>query len=88
MLNFQLFKSLVCRFSFVVMSSYISNIRNIVGIGRNYAMHVAELGNKLPSKPIVFIKPVSSIIREPQRIELPKDADVHHERSLYWTNYS
>jgi 2-keto-4-pentenoate hydratase/2-oxohepta-3-ene-1,7-dioic acid hydratase in catechol pathway len=36
--------------------------RAIFGIGRNYAAHAAELGNELPTAPIVFMKqPGSSV---------------------------
>ena len=34
----------------------------IVGIGRNYAAHAAELGNELPKEPLMFLKPSSSIV--------------------------
>ena len=31
-------------------------------IGRNYAAHIAELGNERPEKPLVFLKlPLSSV---------------------------
>lgn len=33
----------------------------IVCIGRNYAEHARELGNEVPSSPVIFIKPNSSI---------------------------
>lgn len=34
----------------------------ILGIGRNYADHAAELGNKLPAEPAIFAKLPSSVI--------------------------
>ena len=36
--------------------------RKIIGIGRNYAAHADELGNKRPEKPLLFAKFVSSVI--------------------------
>ena len=30
--------------------------RKIVAVGRNYAEHAAELGNAVPSKPLLFMK--------------------------------
>jgi len=33
----------------------------IICIGRNYAEHVAELGNEIPDEMVIFIKPNSSI---------------------------
>ena len=29
----------------------------VIGIGRNYADHAAELGNEVPKEPLIFIKP-------------------------------
>jgi len=37
-------------------------IGKIVCVGRNYAEHAKELGNEVPEKPVVFLKPVSAII--------------------------
>ena len=33
----------------------------IVCVGRNYAEHAKELGNAIPDRPILFIKPPSSL---------------------------
>ncbi|WP_370618942.1 fumarylacetoacetate hydrolase family protein [Mumia qirimensis] len=33
----------------------------VVGIGRNYAAHAAELGNEVPAEPLVFLKPNTSV---------------------------
>ena len=43
----------------------------VVGIGRNYAAHAAELGNAVPSSPIVFLKPSTSVIGPGAPIQLP-----------------
>jgi 2-keto-4-pentenoate hydratase/2-oxohepta-3-ene-1,7-dioic acid hydratase in catechol pathway len=34
----------------------------IVCVGRNYADHAAELGNPVPTEPLIFLKPPSSIV--------------------------
>ena len=34
----------------------------MIGIGRNYAEHAAELGNEVPEEPLVFLKPNTSVI--------------------------
>ncbi|HLY92978.1 MAG TPA: fumarylacetoacetate hydrolase family protein, partial [Candidatus Angelobacter sp.] len=34
----------------------------IVCVGRNYSEHAKELGNEVPSEPLIFLKPPSSII--------------------------
>ena len=37
-----------------------------VCVGRNYAQHAHELGNEVPSEPLLFIKPATSIV-SPQK---------------------
>lgn len=55
-------------------------VNNIFCIGRNYAAHAKELGNKVDETPVVFIKPTSAIILEGEKIILPSMSnDVHHE---------
>lgn len=39
-----------------------SAIGKVVCVGRNYAAHAAELGNDIPTRPILFIKPASSVV--------------------------
>lgn len=57
--------------------------RKIVAIGRNYAEHAKELGNAVPSKPLIFLKPTSSIIHKDDSIEIPKEVtQLHHEIEL------
>jgi hypothetical protein len=41
--------------------------------------HAKELGNAVPDKPLLFLKPPSSIVLEPKPIEIPKGVVVHHE---------
>ena len=43
----------------------------IVCVGRNYAAHAKELGNNVPTSPLLFLKPPSSIIRDGESIRLP-----------------
>ncbi len=58
-------------------------IGKIVCIGRNYAEHIKELGNKTPDKPVIFIKPASAIIRDNGTITIPPHSnDCHHEVEL------
>src|SRR5919107_6259892 len=44
----------------------------IVCVGRNYLEHAAELGNKIPDEPLLFLKAPSSIIASGEEIELPR----------------
>src|SRR5215207_4006047 len=34
----------------------------VVAIGRNYAEHARELGNEVPSEPVLFLKPSTSVV--------------------------
>ncbi|HVF51563.1 MAG TPA: fumarylacetoacetate hydrolase family protein [Pyrinomonadaceae bacterium] len=55
----------------------------IVCVGRNYKEHAAELGNPMPSEPLLFFKPPSSIIAHDEAIELPRvSAQVEYEGEL------
>lgn len=54
--------------------------RNVYGIGRNYIKHAAELGHEVPKEPVVFLKPVSCLIGEGDKILYPSQSlSVHHE---------
>ena len=52
----------------------------IICIGRNYADHARELGNQVPSEPVVFLKPQSAILSHKHPIYIPDwTQEVHHE---------
>lgn len=52
-------------------------------VGQNYAAHAREMGSSVPSSPIIFIKPPSSIIHDGEKIVLPKlSNNVHYECEL------
>lgn len=58
-------------------------VRNIFCIGRNYAAHIAELGNRQEEDPVVFIKPTSALHTPGTPIVLPPhSSDVHYEAEL------
>lgn len=55
----------------------------IIGIGRNYRAHAAELGNEVPATPLIFLKPPSSIIGDGVPIVLPsQSAQVEFEGEI------
>ena len=55
----------------------------IVCVGRNYREHAAELGNKMPDEPLLFLKPPSSLVGPGDRVELPPQSQqVEHEGEL------
>lgn len=59
------------------------NPSKIVCVGRNYREHAAELGNKMPDEPLLFLKAPSAVIATEDRIELPAESQqVEHEGEL------
>ncbi len=55
----------------------------IVCVGRNYAEHAAELGNHVPTEPLIFLKPPSAIIAPEDSIVLtPLSERVDYEGEL------
>lgn len=59
------------------------HINKIVCVGRNYAEHALELGNEIPDKPVVFLKPTSAIIYSGDEIRYPPfSKEMHHEVEL------
>ena len=58
-------------------------VGKIVCVGRNYAEHAKELGNEVPEKPVVFLKPASALIHSREKIIHPTfSKDMHHEVEL------
>lgn len=47
----------------------------IVCIGRNYREHAKEMGNEVPTEPLFFLKPPSSIIGDGDAIVLPEQSE-------------
>ncbi len=55
----------------------------IVAVGRIYAEHAAELGNPVPTDPLLFLKPPSAVIGPGAPIVLPPQSErVDHEAEL------
>jgi len=62
-----------------------AHIGKVVCVGRNYAAHAHELGNAVPSKPLLFMKPASSIVSIHNDIIRPDSnvyGDTHYEAEL------
>jgi 2-keto-4-pentenoate hydratase/2-oxohepta-3-ene-1,7-dioic acid hydratase in catechol pathway len=55
----------------------------VVGIGRNYAAHAAELGNEVPSEPMMFLKPNTSVVGPGDPVFYPPQTqDLQYEGEL------
>lgn len=52
----------------------------LICIGRNYSNHIAELKNKKPTEPVVFLKPDTAILLKKQPFFIPDfSKNVQHE---------
>lgn len=55
----------------------------VVGIGRNYAAHAAEMGSDVPDEPLMFLKPNTSVIGPGDPIFYPPQTqNLHFEGEL------
>ncbi|WP_152394402.1 fumarylacetoacetate hydrolase family protein [Paenibacillus guangzhouensis] len=61
-----------------------SMIQNVYCVGRNYRLHAAELGNEVPTKPMIFMKPTHAVVpMNGEHITMPKDqGELHYEAEL------
>jgi 2-keto-4-pentenoate hydratase/2-oxohepta-3-ene-1,7-dioic acid hydratase in catechol pathway len=55
----------------------------VVGIGKNYADHAAEMGGEAPTEPLMFLKPNTSVVGPGDPVVLPRlSREVHYEGEL------
>lgn len=55
----------------------------VVCVGRNYVAHIKELDNPVPTEPILFIKPATSLRPISEKIVIPEyTKDCHNETEL------
>ncbi|MDP2774601.1 MAG: fumarylacetoacetate hydrolase family protein [Nocardioides sp.] len=55
----------------------------VVGIGRNYAAHAAEMGGDVPDEPLMFLKPNTSVVGPGDPIYYPRQTqNLHYEGEL------
>ncbi|MCF8565800.1 fumarylacetoacetate hydrolase family protein [Alicyclobacillus tolerans] len=59
------------------------DVRNVFCVGRNYREHAKELGNEVPSRPIIFGKSTHAVIPAQGSVVLPAGKNnIHHELEL------
>ena len=52
-------------------------------VGRNYAAHAKELGNKIPDEPVIFLKPDTALLRNNGVFFIPSFSEnIHYEGEL------
>lgn len=55
----------------------------IICIGRNYVAHAKELGNEVPTEPVIFLKPDTALLKNNDPFYYPGfSKDIHHEVEL------
>jgi len=56
---------------------------SIFCIGRNYVEHAKELGNEIPTSPVIFMKPTGALLPQGAEFEIPSfTQDLHFEGEL------
>jgi 2-keto-4-pentenoate hydratase/2-oxohepta-3-ene-1,7-dioic acid hydratase in catechol pathway len=56
---------------------------SIFCIGRNYVAHAQELGNEVPTSPVIFMKPSTALLGEEKNFSIPSFSnDLHYEGEL------
>jgi 2-keto-4-pentenoate hydratase/2-oxohepta-3-ene-1,7-dioic acid hydratase in catechol pathway len=55
----------------------------VVGIGKNYAAHAAEMGGEVPDEPLMFLKPNTSVVGPGDPVFYPRQTqELHFEGEL------
>ncbi len=56
---------------------------SIYCIGRNYVAHAKELGNEVPTSPVIFMKPSTALLGKGEHLTIPSfTSDLHYEAEL------
>lgn len=56
---------------------------SIFCIGRNYVAHAKELGNEVPTSPVIFMKPSTAMLNKGEHLTIPSfTKDFHYEAEL------
>jgi 2-keto-4-pentenoate hydratase/2-oxohepta-3-ene-1,7-dioic acid hydratase in catechol pathway len=55
----------------------------VIGIGRNYADHAAEMGGEVPAEPMMFLIPNTAVVGPGEPVVMPpQTSEVHYEGEL------
>ncbi|WP_331280126.1 fumarylacetoacetate hydrolase family protein [Alicyclobacillus macrosporangiidus] len=61
----------------------LTRVKNIFCVGRNYRDHAAELGNDVPTKPMIFGKSTHALAVADGVVRVPAEREnVHHELEI------
>jgi 2-keto-4-pentenoate hydratase/2-oxohepta-3-ene-1,7-dioic acid hydratase in catechol pathway len=65
------------------VGQFIFQASRIFCIGRNYPEHVHEMQSEIPKKPVIFLKPASSLVPAGGQIRFPWHGKIlHHEAEV------
>jgi 2-keto-4-pentenoate hydratase/2-oxohepta-3-ene-1,7-dioic acid hydratase in catechol pathway len=71
------------RLSDVRLLSPVLPRSKVVGIGKNYAAHAAEMGGEVPDEPLMFLKPNTSVVGPGDPVFYPRQTEnLHFEGEL------
>jgi len=55
----------------------------VIGIGKNYAAHAAEMGSEAPKEPLMFLIPNTAVVGPGDPVVMPRQSnEVHYEGEL------
>ena len=55
----------------------------VIAVARNYADHAKELNNPVPTEPIIFMKPASSVVLDGEPFYIPDfSKEIHYEAEI------
>jgi 2-keto-4-pentenoate hydratase/2-oxohepta-3-ene-1,7-dioic acid hydratase in catechol pathway len=55
----------------------------VIGIGKNYAEHAAEMGGEAPEEPLIFLIPNTAVVGPGDPVVMPRQShEVHYEGEL------
>lgn len=55
-----------------------TNMARVFCIGQNYIKHIKELGNPMPDKPVVFMRPLSCLVAPGKNVHFPTHGSLLH----------
>ena len=55
-----------------------NSMARVFCIGQNYVAHIRELGNPLPSAPVIFMRPLSCLVAAGEAIHFPRHGQLLH----------
>jgi len=55
-----------------------NSMARVFCIGQNYVAHIRELGNPMPTSPVVFMRPLACLVAPGEKIQFPRHGKLLH----------